>query len=406
VTLGPSPQLTFATTLGTNVQGQPCNASTAAIRDAFAATGFNICQLGLQGTIGAAGIGLAVNAKFTLPTSWGRELGVSNASFEIGFNVSPSTPCLDLSVIQANPTAGPALDLLNKGAIIANTAMLRIAPNGCELPGREMIPAGVSLGFDGTMFGTRTIVNLKIERQGTGLKIDFTQHTGASSLGPLKFGATDVRVLLDPSKSQTTLGLKTSLAIGSGTFRVDGNFDTSGSGAARKTTLEVTATLSAKLLGASFDGNMTLHFETASAGTGTASTRADFSGRLAADLKLFKIEVEVKTLTYDSSKGGLQALDFTARAELSLGPAKAGGAIGVFYARAPEALKVSIKGNWSLWGTTVGGLDRTWDLSRIEIPYTILPKGGVIRIPVFPAVLRISGDVKGSLVWTPSTAST
>ena len=149
VRVSPSPELTFATTLGTNVADQPCNATTpGAIHNAFGADGFNICHLGLSGTIGATGVGLGVNAKFTLPTKWATELGARNASFEIGFNVSASTPCLDLSVLRANQNrdAPPALDLFNKGAIIADTAMLQIAPNGCQLPGREHIRPGSSCG--------------------------------------------------------------------------------------------------------------------------------------------------------------------------------------------------------------------------------------------------------------------
>ena len=264
VRISPVPELTFATTLGNNVADEPCTSATpGAITRAFGAEGFNICHLGLQGTIGASGIGLGVNAKFTLPHTWSSELGTRNASFEIGFNVSASTPCLDLSVLQQDRKKGPALDLFNKGAILADTAMLQIAPNGCQLPGRPHIPAGIALKFDGTMFGTPTHVDLKIERQLAGLKIDFTQRTGASSLGPLRFGETSIRVLLDPAQNQTTLGLKTSMSIGTGTVTIDGTFNRSGG----TTTLDAKADVHATLLRARFDGTADLHFQSGPGGT-------------------------------------------------------------------------------------------------------------------------------------------
>ena len=90
---------------------------------------------------------------------------MKNASLELGFNISAQNPCVDLSILRATPSAGPALDLLNKGAIVANESVLRIAPNGCRLPGRAAIPAGIRLAFDGAIFGTATHVDLKIERQ-------------------------------------------------------------------------------------------------------------------------------------------------------------------------------------------------------------------------------------------------
>jgi len=405
LSLGPQPRFSFVTSLGRNVAGQPCNGTTASIKDAFGAPGFNICQVGLGGAIGASGVELSANAKFTLPTEWGNQLGVRNASFEIGFNVSALTPCIDLNVQKANSDGGPALDLFDKGAIVADKARLTIAPNGCELPGRPRLNPGFVFEFKGTMFGTPTDVNLEVTRLPAGLKINFTQTTGASTLGPLKFGETHIHMLLDPSANESKLGLRTDLTIGQTKITFDGTFHAVGTGPARKVTLDVTAGLHGNLLGVRLDGDVKLHFESATGPDGRADTKAQFSGKVTADLRLFKAEVEVKTLTYDSAARphpGLQALDFTVSANVNIGPASANGAIQVLYTRAPEVLKVSINGRWSLWGTERGSINRTWDLSRIEIPFTIVPPGGHITLARFPVVLKVAGDVSGALIWTPS----
>ncbi len=401
VVIAPNPQLTFAAELGTSDATKPCTAGDAVIHKAFDQDGFNICQLGLGGTIGASGFGIGVSAKFTLPSKWGTELGAENASFVIGFKISATAPCLNLGMSQVN-TSKPALDLFRKGAIIADQAALRIAPTGCELPdGGPPLPAGISVAFKGKLFSTPTSIDLKLERRPTGLKVDLTQNTGPSSLGPLKFGDTHIRFLADPDTSTTALQLKTSIAIGSGRFEIDAAIHSSGAGTSRKTKIDATSSLNASLLGAKFDGKMELHFESAVGATSDAQTTADFSGRLRADLKIFKTDVDVKTLKYDSSKGGLQALDFKASAEVSLGPAKANGAFGVFYARQPETLKLSVNGGWSLWGVDRGHIEKVWDLSRIEIPFTIAsPQGSTFNAGV--VILKVAGDMTGSLAWTPS----
>src|SRR5262249_14495969 len=157
---------------------------------------------------------------------------------------------------------------------------------------------GIRLAFAGTMFGTPTKINLEITRKDAGLKVDFTQETGASSLGPLKFGASRLQVLLDPGPSpRTRLELRTSMAIGNGGgVLINGVFDH----AAGRTTLDASACLitrlppanapsgqpappcgTVSLLGASFSGRLQLKFDS---GTGTGGLKAEFSGRLSADL--------------------------------------------------------------------------------------------------------------------------
>ena len=64
------------------------------------------------------------------------------------------------------------------------------------------------------MFGTKTHVDVDVTRLPAGLRIKFTQRTGASTLGPVKFGETHIEMLLDPSTNESKLGLKTDLTVG------------------------------------------------------------------------------------------------------------------------------------------------------------------------------------------------
>jgi hypothetical protein len=410
--LRPAPQLSFTAVVGGQRVGkapavEPCNAATAKIKDVFGSAGFNICQFGLQGTIGASGVGLGVNAKFTLPTEWGNRLGVKNASLEIGFNISAQTPCLDLSIKRANsnPDAPPALDLFDKGVITTNSADLVIAPNGCVLPGKEPTPAGIHLAFDGTLFGTATKIDLKITRQPAGLKIQYTQRTGASALGPLKFGATAIDVLLEPGPpAQSKLELHTSMTIGDrGGVLIDGVFNH----AAGRTTLDASACLITALppvgapsdqrpacgevnvFGARFSGSVHLKFE-----TGTGGTKAEFSGNFAADLRFLKFEVTVTKLRYEA---GLQELDMNASTGFKIGGVA--GHIGgsVDYSRAGARLKLGLAGYLDLWGFKPA-FNISKDFStNIRLPFSFGPGANTTRIsePRSLLVLRLDGKLDG-----------
>jgi hypothetical protein len=395
VSLRPAPQLRFSVVIGgkkidDKVPQPPCNERTAKLKDVFGAPGFNICQLGLSGSIGATGFSIGVNARFMLPASWGVKLGTQNASFAVGFNISASTPCLDLEIAKGNPNGGPAVDLLNKGAIKADLAALRIAPNGCELPGAGEIPAGIRLAFKGSMFGTATDVNLVIERQSAGIKINFTQHVDASSLGPLKFGPSDIRVLVDPANQHTVLGLKTSLAVGSGTFSFDGNFSRLGV----TTTLDATTEMHAKWLAATFDGNARLHFE-----TGPRDTKAAFSGQVNLNIVIMTIGIEINKLTYDSGHGGLQELDMKANTGFRLGSVQGQVGGSLTWARGNPQIGLGLKGHFNLWGFRA-----SFDLpakltTNIRLPFEFGPGADTTTIsePGSLGVLRLKGKVDGNV---------
>ena len=112
VKLLPAPQLTFSVVIGgkkidAKAPQPPCTKHTPGrLTDVFGAKGFDICQLGLSGSIGATSFSISANARFILPDSWNEKLGTRNASFEIGFNVSASTPCVDVEIARPTRTAG------------------------------------------------------------------------------------------------------------------------------------------------------------------------------------------------------------------------------------------------------------------------------------------------------------
>ncbi len=412
VALRPAPQLTIEANTGQSTSNEPCNRARAAVLgivDAFNAPGFDICQFGFDGTVGLSGFSLGVNASFTLPRQWGPELGVNNASFRIGFRISAQDPCINLEIDKANANGPSAIDLLNKGVIVADQATFRIAPNGCTLPGSPPlnVPAGIRLAFAGTMFGTPTKVNLEITRKDPGLKINFTQETGASSLGPLKFGASKLQVLLDPGPpAQTKLELHTSMAIGNGGgVLIDGVFNH----AAGRTTLDASACLITRLppanapsgtpppcgtvtlLGASFSGRLALKFDT---GTGAGGLEAKFSGRLSADLRFLAVDVEVKNLLY---AGGLQELDVSVNTGFKLGPVE--GHIGgsVTYLRAQSEIGLTLSGRVKLWGFETAFHLPAKLSTNISLPFEFGPGNNTTRIskPGTLLVLRLKGDLTG-----------
>ena len=373
ITLGATPRLSVAANIGHESAGsEPCDrakAENGGITNAFGADGFDICQLAFNGSIGLRGFSLGVAASFTLPTSWEPELGVyKGTSLRIGFNISAHNPCLDLAIDQAPGSADPAVDLLKKGAIIANSAALEIAPSGCSLPSGRSLHPGIRFAFSGTMFGTRTDINLEIKRKDAGLAIRFTQRTGASSLGPLNFGATNIRVLLDAP--QTELEVHTSMAIGgAGGIRIDGSFKHSGD----TTTLDAsTCTISTidtnappeqtqrceaqpiSFFGATLRGAIHLSFSA----TGPQSKReykARFNGDMNLNLKILSIGVKVNELTYDNTvkppkSPGLQVLDIAVNTGFKLGPVE--GHIGgsVKWANGAPAINLGLHGHLKLWG--------------------------------------------------------
>ena len=401
--LGANPGFTLTTTLGT--VPAVCTEQVAVFRNLFGQQGLNICSLGLAGTLGPAP-SLAATASFTLPGAWTRELGISNAAYYIGFNVSAANPCLDLAIDQIDKTR-PAIDLFNKAVLTANKVHLTIAPTGCRLPESASIPgqlsrelpAGFKIAFEGLIAKTPVKLNVALERRGHSFKFDAHLEIGSWQAGPVAFGATTIKVLLDPSTSTYRIGVKTSAKLGDGLFSIDVNFESSGTGTARTVSLQGTGALRFKLGGASFDGAMTFSFRTSQAGT-----TASFSGHFTLDLVVFRASVNIRKLDYDSTKGGLQYLDVSAQAAAGskFGPAELSANGAVYYSRAENKLRLDFDFKFRLWRIFTINDHRKFDLREMSLPFRIDVPGGRRTIPVGVGELQLRGAIAGALTWSPN----
>ena len=402
--LGAEPGFSLTTTLGT--VPAVCTEQVAVLRDLFGQRGLNICSLGLAGTLGPAP-SLAASASFTLPSAWTRDLGISNASYYVGFNVSAANPCLDLAINQIDKSK-PAIDLFNKGALVANKLQLTIAPTGCRLPESSNIPgqlsrdlpAGFNLAFEGLIAKTPVKLNVSLERRDASFKFDANLEIGSWQAGPVEFGATTIKVLLDPSTSTYRIGVKTSAKFGDGLFSLDANFDSSGSGTSRTVSLQGSAALRFRLGLAKFNGAMTFSFRSAQSGT-----TASFSGHFDLDLVVFSASVDIRKLEYDSTKGGLQYLDVSAQAAAGsrFGLAAFSATGGVYYSRAEDKIRLDFNVKIRLWTIPIKEYHLQTELSKIEVPFQIGASGGQVNIGFRLGRLELRGAIAGALTWSPST---
>jgi hypothetical protein len=212
-------------------------------------------------------------------------------------------------------------------------------------------------------------------------------------------------VLLDPGPpTETKLELRTSMAVGNGGgVLIDGAFQHS----AGRTTLDANACLithlpapdasseqpppcgTVTLLGASFSGELHLKFA-----TGVGEPKAEFSGRLKADLRFLATNVEVRALRYDA---GLQELDVAVDSGFKLGPAE--GHIGgsVTYRRQQSEIGLALSGRVKLWGFETAFHLPVKLSTNISLPFEFGPGGSTTRIskPGTLLVLRLKGDLAG-----------
>ena len=400
-TLGTNPsfrvtaKLTSSQTTNTGAP-RPCTRQIAAIRDVFNQSGLDICAIGVSGTLGASP-SLSAAASFTLPASWGRELGISNASYELAFNISATSPCLDFRISQID-TAKPAIDLFNKGVMTADQVHLVIAPTGCEVPSKlpgqtnTTIPAGFELSFGGKVLATPVNLFAAITRSGTAFRVNASFKVGRFGLGPVSFNQdSEVNVFADPTTSTYRFSVKTSATIGTTTVDIDAGF------AASPGRVELHApniSLRYELGLATFQGRISFDFVQE-----PGRTVASFTGQLNADIRILTITVTVQKLDYDSTKGGLQTLNASASASFTLGPAR--GTIGgsVSWQRGANALGLSLSGDVTVWGfSTKFSLPAKLSLN-IDLPFSFGSDSNTTKIsePRSVLVLRLRGLLKGDV---------
>jgi Ricin-type beta-trefoil lectin domain len=395
--LGPNPSFTLAAEVGGDADKPCAPTNEGALRDVFGQKGLTVCQLGFSGELSASP-SLSASASFTLPDAWSKQLGARNAAFRLGFSISAARPCVDLAIKQIDERR-PAMDLFDKGALVTNQAHLLVAPSGCDLPrggSTTTIPPGFKLDFDGVILGTPVRVFANIGRSGDAFSIDAGLKTGKLELGPVEFGETDIGLKADPSAGTTSIRVKTSMKLGNGGFTLDAAIDSSGSGASRKLAIKGSGAVDFSLAGASFKGSLTLDFESSA-----QRTAASFSGGFDVDLRIFKYGVTVKTLEYDSTKGGLQALDVSARGAVNFGAGTLSASGAFTYARNPGKIHINLSGTFSIWDVYTRSVTLDVDLGRIKLPFSFGPKEGAVRIRTTFGVVRVSGLNEGNVDASP-----
>ena len=174
------------------------------------------------------------------------------------------------------------------------------------------------------------------------------------------------------------------MALGTtGKFELDAAIDSSPG----SLSIKGSGAVAFSLAGASFNGNLKLDFKTSAAGT-----KALFSGSFAVDLKIFKYNVNVITLEYDSAKGGLQALDVSAGGEVNFGVGRLDASGRFTYAKNPKPkIHINLSGTFSIWAVYTRSVTLDLDLGPIKLPFSFGPKAGAVRIPTTLGVVRVSG---------------
>ena len=415
--LGDDPSFTVYTTLQGS-GGAGCTNDTrdprVAIPNLFGQAGLNVCALGLSGTLSKTP-SVAAAASFALPASWGRDLGVSNASYSLGFSVS-AAPCVDLSIDRID-TKNPAIDLYNRGAIVANKLHLVIAPTGCTLPsglngaGKEITP-GFRMDFDGALFGTPVQLSSAITLSGPSFGVEAHLNVGTANrpfkLGPVEFDQTTFDLVVKPAQEQYKFHIDTGARFGSAEFKLNADFEVSGTGTSRTVKLGGSAKIKFELLKAKFDGDMRFSFSSSPAGSSppTQETTGRFSGHFALDLLLFNAVVDFDTVEYDSTRGGLQVLKVrggtsTSQSIGSWAQLSANGSVD--YTRASNRVHVSMGARVKLWNAIDLQPSLEFDIGPVSIPLRFGPGREVNwTYPPLNAGIKINGAITVTLKWSPN----
>ena len=248
-------------------------------------------------------------------------------------------------------------------------------------------------------------LNVSLERRDASFKFDAKLDIGSWQAGPVEFGDTTFKVLLDPSTSTFRIGVKTSAKFGDGLFSLDANFESSGTGAARTVSLQGSAALRFRLAGASFQRRDDVLVPHRSVGYDEPRSAATST----LDLKVFSASVDIRKLEYDSRKGGLQDLDVSAPGDSGIDSSARGRVesrtAGCTTAAPRTRLRLDFNVKIRLWRILTRDFQLKIELetdpachSESESP------AGELTIPVLvaPGYLQLRGAIAGALTWSPN----
>ena len=165
---------------------------------------------------------IGLYASGELPPSLTQAFGVeSGVPISMTAKLSESTPCLAIAVGSSTGT-NPIMSV-GEGAVTASYFEFAIAPNGCTV-GSSTIPAGMSLAFDGTVFGTTVDVAASLSLNPTIFVASLT--VGAFSVpgtgGSISFQNTTISVNLNAATNTDSVAFSGGFSMFGTTIDVSG----------------------------------------------------------------------------------------------------------------------------------------------------------------------------------------
>ncbi len=315
---------------------------------------------------------LGLYASGDLPPSLMQAFGVDNGvPISITADLSEATPCLAIAVGSSTGT-NPIMSV-GGGALTATYFEFAVAPDGCTV-GTSTIPAGMSLAFDGAVFGTTVDVSAS-------LSLDPTIFNASLMIGAFSIPGTNGAI----SFQQTTIAVGLNTATNTDTVTFSGGFSMFGttidvSGSLTKTPNSVDASLTVSqpqpLTVADFSLSNLMISVNVEYGPGVENLSVAASG----DMNVMGTTLDV-AMAATIDNGIVEYVDVSATLQnLTLGPATMNGSFNGSYTAATDDFDVSAAVALSVGGFT---MQATLDISPQCVAFT-----GALNVPnVFTAQL-------------------
>ena len=316
---------------------------------------------------------LGLYASGDLPPSLMQAFGVDNGvPISMTAELSEATPCLAIAV--GSSTGSQPIMSVGGGALTATYFEFSVAPDGCTV-GTSTIPAGMSLAFDGAVFGTTVDV-------AASLSLDPTIFNASLEIGAFSIPGTSGAI----SFQETTIAVGLNMATNTDTVTFSGGFSMFGttidvSGSLTKTPDSVDASLTVSqpqpLTVAGFSLSNLMISVNVEYGPGVENLSVAASG----DMNIMGTTLDVGfAATIDN--GIVEYVDVTATLQnLTLGPATMNGSFNGSYTAATDAFDVQAAVTLTVSGFS---MQATLDISPQCVAFT-----GSLNVPnVFTAQLE------------------
>lgn len=315
---------------------------------------------------------LGLYASGDLPPSLMQAFGVDNGvPISMTADLSEATPCLAIAV--GSSTGTQPIMSVGGGALTATYFEFSVAPDGCTV-GTSTIPAGMSLAFDGAVFGTTVDVSAS-------LSLDPTIFVASLTIGAFSIPGTGGAISFQDTKIAVSLNTATNTdsVTFSGGFSMFGTtIDVSGSLVKTPDSVDASLTVSQPqpLTVAGFSLSNLMISVNVEYGPGVENLAVAASG----DMNIMGTTLDVAfAATIDN--GIVEYVDVSADLQnLTLGPATMNGSFNGSYTAATDAFDVQAAVTLSVSGFS---MQATLDISPQCVAFT-----GSLAVPnVFTAQL-------------------